>query len=61
MNLNDAIKQRITNICKEKNITLNKLATLSRNNSIDTRKYYGWKYKIPNSNYHFIYMSRCTD
>ena len=29
MDLNSAIKQRIKNICKEKNITLNKLATLS--------------------------------
>lgn len=29
MDLNDAIKLRIKNICKEKKITLNKLATLS--------------------------------
>lgn len=29
MDLNSAIKQRIKNICKEKNITLNKLCTLS--------------------------------
>ena len=42
MNLNDAIKQRITNICKERNITLNKLATLSRYNTVYTCKYNVW-------------------